>query len=59
MKKLHRGHRWSAARITFDLPQAGTSISRRTVSRHLAKTGESRGASTLDAPATSDVRRRN
>jgi hypothetical protein len=52
MKKLRRGHRWSAAWITFELPQAGTSISRRTVSRHLAEIGESRGASTLDAPAT-------
>lgn len=33
---LRRSHQWSATRIDFELTQAGTPVSRRTVSRHLA-----------------------
>ncbi|GHH27494.1 hypothetical protein GCM10018780_82880 [Streptomyces lanatus] len=39
---LRRAHKWSAARISFELTQAGTPISRRTVSRHLAQLGLNR-----------------
>lgn len=39
---LRRAHKWSAARISFELTQTGTPISRRTVSRHLAQLGLNR-----------------
>ncbi|GAA2618993.1 hypothetical protein GCM10010411_63280 [Actinomadura fulvescens] len=39
VEELRRAHKWSAARIAFELSQAGISISRRTVSRHLAAVG--------------------
>ena len=39
---MRREHKWSAARITFELNEAGTSISRRTVSRLLAQLGLNR-----------------
>lgn len=42
IEELRRAHKWSAARIAFELTQAGISISRRTVSRHLAAVGLNR-----------------
>ncbi|GAO11988.1 putative transposase [Streptomyces lydicamycinicus] len=42
IEQLRRTHKWSASRIAFELAQAGTSISRRTVSRHLAGLGINR-----------------
>lgn len=39
---LRRAHKWPAARISFELTQAGTPVSRRTVSRHLAQLGLNR-----------------
>jgi hypothetical protein len=39
---LCRTQKWSAARISFELTQAGTPDSRRTVSRHLANLGLNR-----------------
>ncbi|MFE3390017.1 IS481 family transposase [Streptomyces anulatus] len=41
-EELRRTHKWSAARIAFELAQAGTPISRRTVNRHLAEIGLNR-----------------
>lgn len=37
IEQLRRTHKWSASRIAFELAQAGTAITRRTVSRHLAE----------------------
>lgn len=42
IEELRRTHKWSAARIAFELSQAGTPISRRTVNRHLAEIGINR-----------------
>lgn len=42
IEELRRAHKWSAARIAFELTQAGIPISRRTVSRHLAAVGLNR-----------------
>lgn len=39
---LRRAHKWSAARIAFELQTAGVTISRRTVSRHLLAFGLNR-----------------
>ncbi len=36
---MRRSHKWSAARIAFELQAEETSVSRRTVSRHLAALG--------------------
>ncbi|MFD6115590.1 IS481 family transposase [Streptomyces yangpuensis] len=41
-EELRRTHKWSAARIAFELSQAGTPIGRRTVRRHLAEIGLNR-----------------
>jgi transposase InsO family protein len=42
IEAFRRTHKWSAARIAFELTQAGTPVSRRTVSRHLADLGLNR-----------------
>lgn len=42
IETMRRSHKWSASRIAFELAQAGFSISRRTVSRHLANLGLNR-----------------
>ncbi|MFC8246502.1 helix-turn-helix domain-containing protein [Streptomyces chartreusis] len=42
VEELRRTHKWSAARIAFELAQAGPPISRRTVNRHLAEIGINR-----------------
>lgn len=42
IESLRREHKWSAARIAFELNQAGTPISRRSVSRLLAQLGLNR-----------------
>lgn len=42
IEELRPTHKWNAARIAFELAQAGTPISRRTVSRHLAEIGINR-----------------
>lgn len=39
---MRRTHKWSAARIAFELETAGITISRRTVARHLADLGLNR-----------------
>jgi transposase len=39
IEELRRSRKWSAARITFELNNEGTVISRRTVTRHLADLG--------------------
>ncbi|WP_406163829.1 IS481 family transposase [Streptomyces sp. NBC_00882] len=42
IEELRRSHKWSAARIAFELQAEGTAISRRTVSRHLNALGLNR-----------------
>jgi transposase InsO family protein len=39
IEQMRRVHKWSASRITFELQADGVSISRRTVTRHLAALG--------------------
>jgi len=39
VEEMRRSHDWSAARIAFELQAEETSVSRRTVSRHLAALG--------------------
>jgi transposase InsO family protein len=42
IEALRREHKWSAARITFELRQQGVTVGRRTVSRHLQVLGLNR-----------------
>ncbi|MFI1161919.1 IS481 family transposase [Streptomyces sioyaensis] len=42
IEAMRRSHKWPASRIAFELTQAGISVSRRTVSRHLANLGLNR-----------------
>lgn len=42
IERLRRTHKWSAARIAFELTSTGTPISRRTVTRYLAQLGLNR-----------------
>ncbi|GAB2968788.1 IS481 family transposase [Amycolatopsis acidiphila] len=42
IESLRREHKWSASRIAFELHQAGTPVSRRTVTRLLAQLGLNR-----------------
>ncbi len=42
IESMRREHKWSASRIAFELCQAGTPVSRRTVSRLLAQLGLNR-----------------
>jgi transposase len=39
IEEMRRSKKWSASRITFELQHTGASISRRTVTRHLAALG--------------------
>ncbi|WP_141211180.1 IS481 family transposase [Enemella dayhoffiae] len=39
IEDMRRAHKWSASRITFELQMDGLTISRRTVTRHLAALG--------------------
>jgi hypothetical protein len=41
-EEMRRSNKWSASRITFELQHTGASISRRTVTRHLAALGLNR-----------------
>ena len=42
IEAMRREHKWSAARITFELHQQGTNVTRRTASRHLQLLGLNR-----------------
>ncbi|MDT0382387.1 IS481 family transposase [Streptomyces sp. DSM 42041] len=42
IERMRREHKWSAARIAFELRAVGTTISRRTVTRHLHQLGLNR-----------------
>lgn len=42
IERMRREHKWSAARITFELRAEGTAVSRRTVTRHLHQLGLNR-----------------
>ncbi|MDC0769280.1 IS481 family transposase [Streptomyces sp. HD] len=42
VEAMRTSHKWSASQIAFELTQAGISISRRTVTRHLANLGLNR-----------------
>lgn len=42
IERLRRTHKWSAARIAFELTTTGTPVSRRTVTRYLAQLGLNR-----------------
>jgi transposase InsO family protein len=42
IEAMRRDHKWSATRIAFELAAGGVTISRRTVSRHLARLGLNR-----------------
>src|SRR5699024_8838795 len=42
IESMRREHKWSASRIAFELEQAGTPVSRRTITRLLAQLGLNR-----------------